>query len=215
MELTAPAYWINETFAEFDEAVAIAVHRLYDVAGGFFTPFFKVFAAIGKWGLFLILLSLILTYMKPTRRFGTAMLLSLAIGLLFTNLFLKIYVSRPRPYTDENHIIYQYWLTMGRHMESDKSFPSGHTTAAFACMTPVFLLGNKKLKIAALSFAVLMALSRIYLGVHYPSDVVGGVLVGIPAGILATLIARKLPQEWYEWELKKQEKYAGKHEIHR
>ena len=101
---------------------------------------------------------------------------------------------------------------MGQHVESDKSFPSGHTTAAFATMVPVFLVGNKKVSWTALIFAFLMGVSRIYLVVHYPSDVLGGLIVGTIAGILGTLLSQKLPQRYFEAELIKKRK-RGAHEC--
>ena len=211
MEITAPAIWINQTFAGFDESITTAVHSLYNLAGGFFTPFFEGVSFFGKGGIFLILLSMILMFLRPTRRFGTAMLLGLAIGFLVTNLFLKVYIARPRPYVDQSSIFYQYWLTVGQNVESDKSFPSGHTTAAFDCMTPVFILGKRRLKMISLAFALLMGLARIYLCVHFPSDVLGGMIVGIIAGCLAVVIAAKLPRKWYTWDLMK--KRTGLHEL--
>ena len=214
MEISAPAQWINQTFAGFDVSVTTAVHKLYEIGGAFFTPFFEGISFIGKGGICLIIMSLLLMLYRPTRRFGTAMCLGLAIGAVFTNLIIKPWVARPRPYVDQSSIFYQYWLQVGQNVESDKSFPSGHTTAAFDCMTPVFILGNKRLKCLALTFAILMGLARIYLCVHFPSDVLGGMIIGILAGILAVLIAKKLPQTWYEWEFCKKEAQAGKHEIH-
>lgn len=198
MELTAAALWLNTVFAGFDASVTLAVHKLYEIAGGFFTPFMEAVSFLGKGGICLIILSLLLILFKKTRRFGTAMLLGLAIGALFTNLFLKIAVARPRPYADESSLFHQLWLIMGQHTESDKSFPSGHTTAAFASMVPVFLVGRKRISWTALIFAFLMGISRIYLVVHYPSDVLGGLVVGVIAGIVGTLIAKKLPEKWYQ-----------------
>jgi len=202
-QLTAAALWLNTVFAGFDEGIMVAIHQLYIMAGEFFTPFMEFVSFLGDDGICLIIISVILILFKKTRRFGTAMLLGLAIGALFTNLWLKIVISRPRPYTNEGSVFQQIWMVMGQHMESDKSFPSGHTTAAFAAMVPVFLLGNKKVSWTALIFAVLMGVSRIYLAVHYPSDVIGGVVVGTVAGMIGTLIAYKLPRKYYEFSLKK------------
>jgi Membrane-associated phospholipid phosphatase len=212
MEINAPALWINETFAEFDQAVTASVHWLHSVGGAFFTPFFEGVSILGKGGIFLILLSALLMFYRPTRRFGTAMLLGLTIGFAVTNLFLKVYIARPRPYTDTNSLFYELWLTVNQHTESDKSFPSGHTTAAFACMTPAFILGNRRVKLFSALFAILMGFSRIYLVVHFPTDVIGGMIVGILAGCLAVLIANKLPYKWYAWDFKKK-RVHGKHEI--
>ena len=212
MQLTAAALWLNTVFAGFDQSVTAAVHQLYQAAGGFLTPFMEFISFLGKDGIILVILSLLLMFFKKTRRFGTAMLFGVAIGALFTNCFLKIVVARPRPYADENSFFYQLWLVMGQHVESDKSFPSGHTTAAFATMVPVFLVGNKKVSWTALIFAFLMGLSRIYLVVHFPSDVLGGLIVGTIAGILGTLLSRKLPQRYFEAELMRKRK-RGAHEC--
>lgn len=67
---------------------------------------------------------------------------------------------------------------LGKHTESDKSFPSGHMTAAMAASLAVFLRGNKKISWTALLFALAMGVSRIYLSVHYATDVLGGVITG-------------------------------------
>ena len=203
MELSAAASWINATFSSFDIGVSTAVHELYNFAGGFFTPFFEFISFLGKDGIILILIALTLTYFRKTRRFGTAMAIGLAIGAILTNLVLKVAIARPRPFADESSIFYQLWLTVGQNMESDKSFPSGHTTAAFAAMTAVYLVGDKRISWTAYIFAFLMGIARIYLVVHYPSDVVAGLVTGVVAGIVGTLIATKLPHKWYELEFVK------------
>ncbi len=203
MEATAAAMWLNSTFAAFDQSVTAAVHQLYDAAGWFFSPFLQLISLLGKGGAFLIFLSICLMFFQKTRRFGTAMLLGLGIGALCTNLFIKVVVARPRPYVDENGFFYPLWQLMGSHTESDKSFPSGHTTAAFAATVPVFLLGKKRWSWTALIFAVLMGVSRIYLVVHYPSDVLGGLIVGTAAGVIGTLISENvIPKRYFYLDFK-------------
>ena len=98
MELTAAAQWLNESFAGFDQAVTGAVHGLYESAGWFFTPFLTLISYLGKGGVALILLSICLMLFQKTRRFGTAMLLGLAIGAIFTNLFIKVAVAERMVY---------------------------------------------------------------------------------------------------------------------
>ena len=215
MEMTAAAAWLNATFDGFDRAVTTAVHSLYDSASWFFDPFLQLISLLGKGGIFLIFLSLCLIFVKRTRRFGTAMLLGLTIGALFTNLFIKVVIARPRPYADENGFFYPLWQLMGAHTESDKSFPSGHTTAAFASMVPVFLIGRKKYSWTALIFALLMGISRIYLVVHYPSDVVGGLIIGTIAGVIATLVSENvIPKTYFTLDFyKPKPKKQGKHQA--
>lgn len=202
MELTAAALWLNTVFSGFDASVTAAVHKLYEIGGGFFTPLMEFISLLGHDGLFLIALSILLMLIPRTRRFGTAMLMGAAIGALMTNLCIKVWVARPRPYADENGFFYPLWQMMGMHMESDKSFPSGHTTAAFATMVPLFALGRKRVSWLALVFAFMMGISRIYLVVHYPSDVLGGMIVGSLAGIISLLICRRLPEKWFSSPLK-------------
>ena len=209
MELTAAALWLNTTFAGFDAAVTAGVHKLYDLAPGFFTPFMEFISLLGKGGIFLIILSLLLLVFKKTRRYGTAMCIGLAIAFAFVNLYLKVVIARPRPYMDQSSVFYQFWTMVGQHVESDKSFPSGHTNAAFATMIPLFLLGDKRWSWTALVFAILMGISRIYLCVHFPSDVIGGAITGTIGALLGILIAEKLPEKWYAWG-GRQEK--GRHE---
>ena len=219
MDMNAAAIWINNTFAAFDQSMAVLVHKLYEIGGGFFTPFFEIISELGHGGIPLIILSLILMLFSRTRRYGTAMLFGLAIGALITNCCLKILIARARPYSDEtqaffNTDLYQkLWLTVGQNVESDKSFPSGHTTAAFASMTALFLTGNKKYSWAAFIFAFLMAVARIYLVVHFASDVLAGIAVGVLGGILGTLLAGLIPDQFYDSPrpFGKKRKAGGKH----
>ena len=205
MSMTAGAMWLNSTFSSFDESVTLAVHSLYDAFGTWLTPIMEFISLLGKGGIFLIILSLILIFVKPTRRFGTAMAIGLALGALLVNLWLKVVIARPRPYADVNGIYYPLWQMLGSHTESDFSFPSGHTNAAFATMVPLFLLGKKNWSWLALVFGILMGISRIYLVVHYPSDVLGGIITGTIAGIIGTLITTRIPaaSKWYGWDLRR------------
>lgn len=191
MVLTAAAQWLNETFANFDYNIFEAFHNLHDGAmGGFFNVFFNAITSLGNDGIFLIVLSVILLLFRKTRKAGAAMLGAIIIGALFTNTTIKPIIARPRPYIDETSIIHQWWINAGSHIESEFSFPSGHTTSAMAAMTGLFFIGNKKYSWTAFFFAILMGMSRIYLCVHYPSDVAGGLIVGFVAGFLAFLLIR-------------------------
>lgn len=212
MNITAAAAWLNSFFAGFDEGVVNAIHKLHECAGDWTQPFAEIISLLGKGGIALIILSLVLLICRPTRRFGTAMCLGLAIGAIAVNLWLKVVIARPRPYADAGGFYYPLWQMMGSHTESDYSFPSGHTNAAFACMVPAFLLGKKSWSWLCLLFAFLMGVSRIYLVVHYPSDVLGGLIMGTLAGLLGVLIMKHLPEKWYSWSLKKEDSQKGAHE---
>lgn len=206
MDITSAASWLNSVFAGFDASIAVLVHTLYELGGAFFTPFFEFVSFLGDGGIFLIVLSIIFMLFKKTRRYGAAILLSIGIGALITNLWLKPWICRPRPYTNEGSIFHELWLVMGQHSESDKSFPSGHTTAAFSAMTAVFLVGNRRISWTAFIFGILMGISRIYLAVHYASDVLGGIVVGLAAGSIGYFICTKIPAVFYDYDIMKRKR---------
>lgn len=199
--LTPIAAWLNSVFAAFDYSITLLIHKLYEWGGDFMTKIMELISLLGWKGAFLILLSLTLIFFKKTRRFGTAMAIGLAVGVLFVNIYLKVVVARPRPYTHEEYAA--LWALVGQNVESDFCFPSGHTNAAFAAMVPVFILGKKRWSWLALLFGVLMAVSRVYLVVHYPTDVIGGMITGTVAGMIGVLVSLYLPKAWYRWDLLK------------
>ena len=135
-------------------------------------------------------LGLVLSFFKKTRKFGLAVLFAVLVGTLITNLVMKPLFARPRPYVyyAENPLFMSWYEFAGAHIESDKSFPSGHTTAAFEIGVALFLVLNKKYSWIFPVFSVLVGLSRIYLMVHYVTDVLGGVVVGTFAGIMGYVI---------------------------
>ena len=210
MEMTAIALWLNTALAGMDAAAAEAVHGLYEAAAWFFTPFMNFVSLLGKGGAFLIALSVVMMLFPKTRRCGTCMLLALALGALMTNLLFKPLVYRPRPYSFEGSIYHEYWLLVGRHTESDYSFPSGHTTAAMAAASAVFLICDKRKSWTAFIFALLMGISRMYLSVHYLSDVIGGLIVGFTGALAAWFIVRALPEIFFTADVLRK-RYNGKH----
>ena len=152
------------------------------------TPLFTFYTHLGDHGLVWIALCLALLCFKKTRKAGLAGLLALLLSLIFTNLTLKHLVSRTRP-----------WLTVEGLLplvaEPDpNSFPSGHTSAAFAAASAWALTVSRRwMGAIGLVCAALMAFSRLYVGVHFPTDVAAGVLVGLLCGALACLIWRQVP----------------------
>lgn len=139
-------------------------------------------------------LGLVLSFFKKTRKFGLAVLFAVLVGTLVTNLVMKPLFARPRPYVyyADNPLFMSWYEFAGVHIESDKSFPSGHTTAAFEIGVALFLVLNKKYSWIFPVFSALVGLSRIYLMVHYVTDVLGGVLVGTFAGIMGYVIMTAL-----------------------
>ena len=176
------ATWLNTTFAGLDGGVFNIMHALANAMGDFLTPVCKIYTALGDGGLFFIALSIFLMFFRKTRRTGFAMLLAIGVGAVFTNLLIKKLVARPRPYV-ESEIYNGFWQFVGAHIESEFSFPSGHTTATMASMTAMFICSNKKWSWLGFVVAFLMAFTRVYFIVHYFTDVLGGFIIGAIGGI--------------------------------
>lgn len=143
---------------------------------------------LGDSGMIWILLGLaILLLDKKNRRTGFQVLLALLLSLIFCNLILKNAVDRIRPF--EINTMVQLLIPP----PEDASFPSGHTSASFAAAT-VLMLTRWKGRWPALILAVLIALSRLYLYVHFPTDVLFGAIVGSLCGLLSVFLCKYLSQ---------------------
>ena len=144
-----------------------------------------IITLFGEDGIFWIAVTLFMLIFKKTRKTGFVMALSLIFGLVVGNLTLKPLVARERPYTIDTHV---KMLIDGL---SDYSFPSGHTLACFECAVSLVLCRYKKWGSAALALAFLVAFSRIYLYVHYPTDVIVGAILGTAFAFCAYYIVNK------------------------
>lgn len=138
----------------------------------------------GHGEIFILITALLLLY-KPTRKAGIVCATALVFDYLLLNKCLKPMVGRIRPY-DLNPLI--QLITEAPH---DFSFPSGHTGVSFAFAAAISVFG-KKAHTLALAFACLMGISRMYLYVHYPTDVLAGALVGTLCGLAALLLWKKI-----------------------
>ncbi len=139
----------------------------------------------GDGGMIWILLAVGLLVYPKTRKAGLAVALALLLDLLICNGIIKPLVARPRP-CDINVgvdlLISRPW---------GFSFPSGHTAAAFAAATALWFQKNK-LRVPALILACLMGFSRLYLYVHFPTDILGGIVLGVILGASASLLTNKI-----------------------
>lgn len=143
------------------------------------TPFMKIVTFLGNGGWFWILCAVVLLAVLKTRKTGYAAVLSLIFGVIVTNLLLKNIVARPRPFAEIEALIPLI------AKPTDFSFPSGHTTASFAVALVMLRMLPKKIGIPAVVLAALVAFSRLYLGVHYPTDVLAGFVVALVGSSLA------------------------------
>ncbi len=147
--------------------------------------FFPTITRFADHGIGWIITAIVLLCFKKTRKIGFSMGLALIIGYLLGNMFLKNVIARMRPYD------FAGGIELLVEKLSDYSFPSGHTLCSFEGAFAVFIR-NKKWGIAAIAFSSLIALSRLYLYVHYPSDVIAGALLGIAIAYLASFIIDKI-----------------------
>ena len=147
----------------------------------------------GDGGVFWILVAVALLFFAKYRKTGFSMGMALILGLLVCNIFLKPQVARIRPY---NFQLQEYGreITLLVKGLNDYSFPSGHTIASFEAAV-VLLKYSKKMGIPALIIAIAVSFSRLYLYVHYPSDVLVSMVLGTLFAFLGCALANliKLP----------------------
>lgn len=142
-------------------------------------------SGLGNAGIIWIILAIILLFLPKTRKSGVILVMALWVDVILCNVILKNVFCRIRP-CDANTAIQ---LLIAR--PDDFSFPSGHTAASFATVSALYFAGEKRLWKPALVLAVFIAFSRMYLYVHYPTDILGGIIVGITAGYIGYWSAEK------------------------
>ena len=147
------------------------------------------FTHLGDSGLIWAVLMAVLLMFRKTRRVGCVLAAALFIDAVLCNLLLKPLVARVRPCD----ILTEVQLLIPR--PDDFSFPSGHTAASFASVTALWLAGKNRWALAALPVGVLIAFSRMYLCVHYPTDIFGGALLGIACGWIGAKLAGMIWQK--------------------
>jgi len=139
----------------------------------------------GSYGQLWVIVAVLLLVFKKTRRAGASVLLAYLMVFLLGQIVLKNLVSRPRPC----QIDQAFALLVAR--PSSSSFPSTHSAWAFGAATAIFM-GHRKLGAAAFVVAALIAFSRMYMFLHFPTDVLFGAAMGIALGVLASRVAKAL-----------------------
>lgn len=142
------------------------------------TPAVTFLTHLGNAGMIWIALTIVLLCFRRTRKAGILSACSMLVTFLIANVILKNAVARIRPY----EVVAGLQLLIER--QKDLSFPSGHSASSFAAAVTMFLECPKKYSVWALILAGLIAASRLYVGVHYPTDVLAGILVGTVVAIL-------------------------------
>ena len=156
---------------------------------GFLDFIMPLITVLGDAGIFWIACSVVLLLLPKYRKAGLSMGLALLFGVVVCNMILKPLVGRIRPY-DYQLIHFGKTIELLVATPHDFSFPSGHTIASFEAAVAL-TVHNKKLGIPALVLAVLIAFSRMYLYVHYPTDVLASVVLGTAFAFLGCFLVRK------------------------
>ena len=143
----------------------------------------KYLTYIGEFGAGAIICAIVLLIFKKTRWSGVAVAIALVLDVLIVNVILKLSVNRARPWQDFPDLGFQeFHNSISVREPSDSSFPSGHTAALFAAAVALVMYYKVK-GLPALGVALLVAISRIYLCMHYPTDVLGGIVIGAVCGV--------------------------------
>lgn len=162
--------------------------RFLDYLQGIHTPCLdaglKLVSSLGNAGAVWILLAAVLLLFPKTRRTGLILTAALCVDVILCNGILKNLAARTRPFDVRSGIE----LFIAKPM--DFSFPSGHTAAAFASVTALWFAGKKYFFAPAMLLAVLMAFSRLYFYVHYPTDILGGAVIGMLSGYAGVKVIR-------------------------
>ena len=184
-----------DSFLNFDLNV---FQWIQGIQNGFLDAVLVGITTLGNAGAIFIVLGLGLFITKKYRKAGFAVIVALLVMLICNDLFLKEFFARPRPFNlfDSDPEKYAEWGRAYIYPElvskpSSYSFPSGHTSSAFASAIAL-LWHNRKWGIPVTLFAALMGFSRIYVEVHYCTDVIAGVVSGAVCALIAVLIVKFL-----------------------
>ena len=160
------------------------LHAIQELHRDWLSPIMILLSTIGEGGMCWIVASLVLVCIPRTRRCGLTMMASMALTYLLGNILLKNLIARPRPCAIDTSV------TLLVPFPSEYSFPSGHTSNGFSAAVTIFGY-HRKAGVAALLIAATIAFSRMYLFVHYPTDILGGIILGTLDACLILYAARR------------------------
>ncbi|MGL5415910.1 MAG: phosphatase PAP2 family protein [Clostridium sp.] len=155
--------------------------------------FWVFITSLGNVGFIWIAFTIFLIIYPKTRKVGIICAISLILSFIVTNLLLKNMVARMRPFNYEE-------VRLLIKAPKDYSFPSGHTSISFAfafvAIKEKLRIGKINLYIPATILAILIAFSRLYLFVHFPTDILGGILVGFVCSVIGVKISKVIFKKW-------------------
>ncbi len=172
-----------EWIQQLDETVIFFVRE--QLVSPILDAIMRFFTLLGDGGVLWIGVGLGLLLFPKTRRMGLTMLLALFVTHLLGSVLLKNLIGRPRPFFDFPEV------SLLIPPPSAFSFPSGHSSSSFAAAGVLLFAAGKRVGIPALIVAALVAFSRVYLFVHYPTDVLAGALLGLLVGWTAVRVMER------------------------
>lgn len=174
-----------DAITQFDFSILDFIHKNLSCAA--LDAAMPIVTFFGSTALLWIFAAVVMLFMRGYRKNGIMMCVGLALCLLIGNLLLKNIIARDRPcWINENVIL----LVSN---PDDYSFPSAHSMTSFAAAAVLFHT-DKRLGTAALIMAALIAFSRLYLYVHFPTDVFAGIAMGTALGIAACVLVEKIAE---------------------
>ena len=189
---TALQTLLNSVAVSFDLPILDWIQETMQCA--FLDKTMPIVTLFGDGGVFWIGIAVLLLFFAKYRKTGFSMGMALVLGLVVCNITLKPLVARLRPY-DFQLQEFGREISLLISAQHDFSFPSGHTIASFEACT-VLLLHDKRMGIPATVLAILIAFSRLYLYVHYPTDVLVSLVLGIAFGLLGSFLVNLIYKKW-------------------
>lgn len=172
-----------ETLVNIDGSILLWIQE--NIRNDILTPVMEFITHLGDKGMVWIGIAVVFLLFAKTRKTGFMVMLSLLGSLLVNNVILKNLAARTRPYEAVeglNRII---------EAQGDFSFPSGHTGSSFAAAVVIFCMCPRKYGVPAMILAVLISLSRLYVGVHYPTDVIAGAITGTLVALTVCKLSKR------------------------
>ena len=157
-----------EFITNLDFKILLFLQKLHNPLLNYLMIFFST---LNNYGFICFLSGILLMFKKKYRVYGIMIIIATLTTAFVGNIILKNVFERPRPF-------HSYDINLIIEEPSGFSFPSGHTSSAFVCAGMLSVI-NKKLCIISYTVASLIAISRAYLFVHFPSDIIAGALLGI------------------------------------
>ncbi len=179
-----------DAILEWDASILLWIQE--NMRTDLMTTIMKAITRLGDAGSLWVVLSIVLLVINKTRKVGAASAVSLILTFVVVNVGIKNLVARTRPYEVIDGLV----SLVGK--QSDFSFPSGHSAHAFAVGVVILIMMPRKIGVPIFVISVLMAFSRLYVGVHYPTDVIAGAFLGTLMALVGVYVVNKICDKWHE-----------------